>query len=166
MARRLQSSYYKALNLRVFVAKPSVSNYRILLRGVKPGRSIEEVVTALARYSKKPPDALRSLLRSGKPLVAKRTTEAQQATRYKLLLEKLGCDCLIEAEITERADSANTTSVLVTESYSDPQSVPRRGVTYAQQSRFGALVEALHLKAVAVLAVLLGAAYYGWRYLQ
>ena len=148
-----------------------VSNYRIVLRGTKPGRSVDEVAQALARYSKKSPEKLRALLSSGKHMVAKRTTQAQQATQYKLLLEKLGCDCMIEAELTEPTDSVNVTSVLVTDvadAYSD-EAAPRRGVTYAQRSRFSELMESIgrvfRPSVLLVLAILLAVLYFGWQQL-
>lgn len=148
-----------------------VSNYRILLRGVKPGRSIDEVVSALARYSKKSPDQLRVLLTSGKSMVAKRTALAQQATQYKMLLDKLGCDCVIDAEITKGADSPNNTSVLVTDvADASYEGAARRGVSYAQTTRFGELADSIKRifspKKLLVLAVLFAALYFGWQHVM
>lgn len=120
-----------------------MSNYRIVLRGIKPGQSVAQVADALARYSKKSPDKLRALLGSGKYMVAKRTTVAQQATQYKLLLERLGCDCVIEAEITRPEDSTHTTSVLVTDIADDANATPRRGINYVQPTRLQEVRERL-----------------------
>jgi hypothetical protein len=155
---------------RIASVKP-VSNYRILLRGVKPGRSVDEVVRALTRYSRKSPEQLRTLLTSGKPMVAKRTGLAQQATQYKLLLDKLGCDCLIEAEITGPADSSRTTSVLVTDVTDSSYGVaPRTGVTYVQHTRLGELVENIERvfrpTMLLVLTILFVVIYFGWRQLS
>jgi hypothetical protein len=148
-----------------------VSNYRILLRGVKPGRSVDEVVRELARFSRKSPEQLRALFVGGKPMVAKRTALAQQATKYKLLLDKCGCDCIIEAEITHRADSHHTTSVLVTDvADSSHEGAPRRGVTYAQQTRFGEFMENIvrmfRPTMLLVLVILFVVLYFGWQQLR
>jgi len=145
-----------------------VSNYRVLLRGIKPGRSVDEVVRALAPYSKKSPEQLRALLTSGKHMVAKRTALAQHATQYKLLLDKLGCDCLIEAEITSRADISHTTSVLVTGvADSSNGSAPRRGVMYVQQTRFGEFVRNVRrVFRPAIMLILFVALYFGWLHLR
>ncbi len=144
-----------------------MSNYRILLRGVKPGRSVDEVVQALARYSKKSPEQLRALLTSGKPMVAKRTAIAQHATQYKLLLDKLGCDCLIDAEITTRADSSHTTSVLVTDVADSSYGAPRRGVTYLQKTRFGEFVENVgRVFRPGIVLILFVVLYFGWLHVR
>lgn len=144
-----------------------MSNYRIILRGIKPGRSVDEVVNALARYSKKPPEKLRALLTSGKPMVAKRTALGQQATQYKLLLEKLGCDCIIEAEITNRPDSPNNTSVLVTDVADSDERTPRRGVTYVQSTRAQEFMETIgrvfRPGRILLLVILLVVLYFGWQ---
>ncbi len=111
------------------------------------------------------------MLTSGKHMVAKRTALAHKATQYKLLLDKLGCDCLIEAEITSRADSPNNTSVLVTDvADSSYGAAPRRGVTYVQQTRFGEFVE--NIRRVfrptmsLVLVILFVVLYFGWQQLR
>lgn len=146
-----------------------MSNYRIILRGTQPGRSVDEVADALARYSKKSPDKLRELLGSGKHMVAKRTDVAQQAAHYKLLLEKLGCDCFIEAEMTKPTEQHHTTSVLVTDTVDARavEAVPRRGVTYVQHSRFGEMVEHLGRKfwsgMAAGVIILLAVFYMRWQ---
>jgi hypothetical protein len=147
-----------------------VSNYRILLRGVKPGRSADQVALALARYSKKTPEQLRALFASGKHMVAKRTALAQEATKYKLLLDKLGCDCLIEAEITNPAEATGNTSVLVTDVADAAYTgAPRRGVTYAQASRSRELAEKIgsaFRSRPFLLLILCVALYFGWQHLR
>lgn len=148
-----------------------MSNYRIVLRGVKPGRSIDGVAQALGRYSKKAPEKLHALLTSGKSIVAKRTALAQQAMHYKRLLDKLGCDCFIEAEITGPADSSNITSVLVTD-VAGPSSDAAlgRGVAYVQHTRLQELAEkigrAFRPGRSLPLLILLVVLYFGWQQLR
>ena len=148
-----------------------MSNYRVMLRGIKPGRSVDDVVAALARYSRKSPVQLRALLTSGKPMVAKRTALAQQATQYKLLLDKLGCNCVIDAEITSAVDdSPHATSVLVTDvADSSYQGSLRRGVTYVQKTRFQEFVhsigQAFRPRILLGLVIVLAVLYFGWQQL-
>lgn len=161
MARRLQ--HFSSGNPTV----QPVSNYRIVVRGIKPGRSVDQIVLSLARYSKKSTPQLRALLTSGKTIVAKRTALAQQAMQYKQFLDKLGCDCLVEAEITGRSDAINSTSVLVTGAVGSDEGPPRPGVTYVQRTRFQELMESLlRPKAVSFFVILVGVLYLGWQRLH
>ena len=83
-----------------------MSNYKLVVRGVVSGRSVDEVAEALARMSKRPANELRSLLKS-RPMVVKRTAEVEKAVRYKKALEQIGCECMIEAEIKPNSSTAS-----------------------------------------------------------
>ncbi len=151
-----------------------MSNYRVVLRGVMAGRSVDQVAAALARLSNKTPQALKPML-SGKPVVAKRTDEVQKAVRYKKALEKIGCVCVIEAEITtgtvaksvalptESAISVNLTTV------TDSSPPPAREYEYAKPptaARLRALFNPLGLKEWLIIgALLVILCYFGLKHL-
>jgi hypothetical protein len=95
----------------------TVSNYKIVVRGVAENKSADQVAEALAKMSLKPASVFKSLLVSG-GLVVKRTGEVQKAVRYKKVLEQIGCICVIEAEITPAGDqTAPSATVNLTASY-------------------------------------------------
>jgi hypothetical protein len=153
-----------------------VSNYRIVIHGVRPGYSTEQVAQQLARFSKKPPATLRSLLSSNRPLLAKRTPDMQPALRYKQLLEQLGCDCKIEAEITREPSASNTNNATTsltdfTTSPSGSALPPAREFQYRKASfrtHFRDLINRLRLKQLTLISFLGVLFYYGWAngYLQ
>lgn len=104
-------------------------------------------------------------------MVAKRTALAQEATKYKLLLDKLGCDCSIEAEITNPREATGNTSVLVTDvADSSYEGAARRGVTYVQTTRLGELAikvrQTLESRTLLVFVFLAAVVYFGWQHLH
>jgi hypothetical protein len=141
-----------------------MSHYRIMLRGVVKDRSVDEVVQALARYSKKPPDVLRSLLTSGRDVVAKRTAEVQYAMKYKQALENIGCICVIQAEITASSGtptSDGSTSVLVT-SFTTAQASTAAAREY-QYAKPPLAVRMRGMTAWLGVTAMLAVAYFGWK---
>jgi hypothetical protein len=147
-----------------------VSNYRVVLRGVLEGRSVDAVAEALSRLSGKAPSVLRPMLASGKTLIAKRTVDVQKAVKYKQALEKIGCRCLIEAEITENIPmpktDASVTVNLTTNVEARAQSpTMSRQFEYAKtpvSARFIAAGRVLRVKEWIGLAALGVMLYYGW----
>src|SRR5688572_8179455 len=141
-----------------------MSHYRIILRGVTEGRSVDEVAQSLARFSKKPPETLRTLLTSGRDVVAKRSTEVQHAMKYKQALENIGCVCVIQAAITaipEGSSADRSTSVLVTNLTSGRTSAP----VEAKEYQYANPPLGMRMRGVAVgigVAAATAAAYYGW----
>jgi hypothetical protein len=110
-----------------------VANYRIIVNGVQPGRSVDEVVEALSRMSMKSPAFLHQLL-DGRKVVIKRTFEVQKAVKYRRALEKIGCVCTIEADMT--APEAPAITVDFTNSPDSPD-IRRevREIEYANKPR-------------------------------
>jgi hypothetical protein len=142
-----------------------MSHYRIMLRGVVKGRSVDEVVQSLARFSKKPPEALRTLLTSGRDVVAKRVAEVQHAVKYKQALENLGCVCVIQAEITAPSDapaSEGSTSVLVT-SFTTGQASVQASAREYQYASPPLAVRMRGMTAWLGVVAMLAVAYYGWK---
>lgn len=147
-----------------------MSNYRVIIRGVQAGQSADQVALALARYSKKTPERLRSLLLSGRAVLAKRTQESQAAMRYKQMLEKMGCRCNIEAEITEPANAAannGTTTSLTGFTTSSPGATPAaRDFQYRKapiRIRLREMMRLSRLKALIGIAFVVAVFYYyGW----
>lgn len=146
-----------------------MSNYRVVIRGVQAGQSADAVASALAQFSKKTPDKLRSLLLSGRDLVAKRTPDMQPALRYKQMLEKMGCACVIEAEIVARKDKDVSNSI--TTSITSLTMPPSTGTTAPRDYNYGKTPIGLRLREIARLlrfreltglAVLASVLYYGW----
>jgi len=138
-----------------------MSNCKVVLRGVKEGHSVDDVVEALARYSKKPPERLRAILLSGKDAVAKRTPDAQQAMKYKKMLDEIGCRCVVEAEITGTSSSVESmTSSLtnLTEGASASPSVQRE----YQYASTPLSVRLKMLRLPILLAVALALGYFAW----
>jgi hypothetical protein len=144
-----------------------VSNYRIVIRGVLPGHSAEQVAAALARFSKKSPEKLQALLMSGKDLLAKRTPDMQPALRYKQMLEKMGCACHINAEITERTNndvSENIVTSLTNLTMSRPSGTAAPRDFKYQRAPLGVQLQELMrlLKPMTAITIFGSAVYYGW----
>ena len=71
--------------------------YRVVVRGIKPGHSLDEVVEALSRLLKMRPAMLRLAL-DGRKMVFMRTTDVQRAAAHRRTLEMMGCACSVETE--------------------------------------------------------------------
>ena len=140
-----------------------MANYRIIVNGVKPGRSVDEVVEALSRMSMKSPAFLRQLL-DGRRVVIKRTFEVQKAVKYRRALEKIGCVCTIEADMT--APEAPAITVDFTNSPDSPD-IQRevREIEYASKpGGWRGLGKYLGVGEWVLIGVLLlSAAYYGYK---
>jgi hypothetical protein len=110
-----------------------MANYRIIVSGVQPGRSVDEVVAALSKMSMKSPAFLRQLL-DGRKVVIKRTFEVQKAVKYRRALEKIGCVCTIEADMTAPEGPAITVDF----TNSPDRDIPTapREIEYASKPRF------------------------------
>lgn len=82
--------------------------YRVVVRGIKPEHSVDQVVDVLSRLVKKPPAILRPLL-DGRKTVFMRTSDPQRAAAYRRTLEMLGCVCSVETKGSPppRATDAN-----------------------------------------------------------
>jgi hypothetical protein len=145
-----------------------MSNYRVVIHGVMAGQSADAVAESLARFSKKTPQMLKALLLSRRNVLAKRTPDMQPALRYKQMLEKMGCACRIDAEITTSEDTDGNAAItsLTNLTMSQPN-----GTTGARDFQYKStpigmqLVEVLRifrLKELIGMAVLASAFYYGW----
>jgi hypothetical protein len=145
----------------------SVSNYRVIIRGVQAGQSVDAVASALARFSKKTPEKIHSLLSSGRDLVAKRTPDMQPALRYKQLLEKMGCACHIQAEITPTDDDPGNSITSLTGLTAQPSAsaASPRDFTYNNTPigmRIREISKLLRLKELVGATVLGFLGYYAW----
>lgn len=89
-----------------------MSNYRVIVCGVKPGRTVDEVVEALSRVSMKPTATLRAVL-DGRRVVVKRTPEVSRAARYKRILSEMGCVCTIEADVAASSPDTGVPAITV-----------------------------------------------------
>jgi hypothetical protein len=87
-------------------------DYKVIINGPKSGMDRGEVVIALARLFKKPPDLLDKKLQQA-PWVVKTGLTQSEAEKYKNVLEKAGTACSIEQEAAtlsmEMEDQPETT---------------------------------------------------------
>jgi len=141
-----------------------MANYRIIVNGVQPGRSVDEVAAALSRMSMKSPAFLRQLL-DGRKVVIKRTFEVQKAVKYRRALEKIGCVCTIEADMSQ--PDAPAITVDFTNSPDSPD-IRRevREIEYASKPRADWRSLGKYLGAgewILIGVLLLAGVYYGYR---
>ena len=71
--------------------------YRIVIRGVRDGFALEQVITALTPMFGVTGDALRTQFATP-PFIAKKGLDIQTAANYQAALEGHGCDCMVQPE--------------------------------------------------------------------
>jgi hypothetical protein len=146
-----------------------MSNYRVIVCGVRPGKTIDEVVDALSRVSMKPPATLRALL-DGRRVIVKRTTEVSKAAKYRLAFTKLGCICSIEADGETPAPTNAVTAAITMNVTSTVDQRWRplsavRDFQYAQVPKLGltGVARVLRLRECLLAGLLLFLVYHGYR---
>jgi hypothetical protein len=120
------------------------STYRIIIRGVRPGQTLDRVAERLAELFKMRVDEVTAIL-TERAMTIKRGVDLETAAKYQASLEKRGCACLIEPE---QGDLVPAAIVTVSSSVSGP---PERRPLAA-----GILAACLCLLAVFIVARIQG----------
>jgi hypothetical protein len=144
-----------------------MSNYRVIVRGIKPDRTIDEVVESLSKLSLKSPALLRELL-DGRRVIVKRTNEVKKAAKYQRALAKIGCVCTIEADDAVRSDTTTAAAITlnVTSALDNRSVLPGAGreFTYAKRPPLGVrgILRVMRVREWGLVAALLVVLYYGY----
>jgi hypothetical protein len=146
-----------------------MSNYRVIVRGVKPGRTIDEVVESLSKLSLKSPAVLREVL-DGRRVIVKRTFEVKKAATYQRTLSKIGCVCTIEADDAVRSGGDTTApaiTVNVTSALENRAVLPSMGreFVYAKAPPLVGLrgtLQFIRMREFGLVVLLLVVLYYGY----
>ena len=81
-----------------------MASYRVVLRGIEPGKDPDLALQSLAVLSKTGVDALRRHLGSGN-LVIKRSVDRETAVRYQTAIRQSGWLCAVELEVAAEASA-------------------------------------------------------------
>lgn len=147
-----------------------MASYRVVLRGVEPGKDPELALRSLAALSRTGVDALRPHLGSGH-LVVKRGVDRETAARYHTAIRQTGWLCAVEQEVAAEASATavRTPAVSASKHNASPSAAaaattalpPAPARTQAPPRRKLKTIAAF---AAATAAIVLGAGlYFNWR---
>lgn len=102
-----------------------MASYRVVLRGVEPGKDPELALRSLSALSKTGVDVLRPHLGSGH-LVVKRSVDRETAVRYQAAIRQTGWLCAVEQEVAAEASAAAAATTALPPAPAQTQARPRR----------------------------------------